>query len=263
MPAKTKKTENRKRAEQSVLQQIRRSAAYHEAGHAVTHYMLGEQMEFVRMDVHEDTLYLTDGNWAVTRCFSNYSNLVTFESLLNSNRPQARAIAARMTVNLLAGNCVESIIEGDEGDWLYWMEEEMHESEDATNSDIARTIQIVKSIYPNQLGRESWYLNLIRSWTEELFAEPSVWAMAEAVANRLLTTDFLPGYEIFRICDSLNEDKVYIAPACSLGRRWRRRFGLQCDKRPEAKIEVCTESKSDSKLKLSPPKRKRKPVLPR
>lgn len=221
---------SRKRVQEAV-RQLRRTVAYHEAGHAVTHYLLGEWTEFIEMDVSEETFWKTEGNWARTRCFKAGPEYDVGELLATELR-QARAIAARYAVNYLAGACVENIVDPCYFDWLDNMFDEAEEMDDPYFTDIMRAMRTVNVLYPHHPGRRYHNLLRMKQYTEELFAEPCVWSLVEALAAELQQTDYLEGIQIRTLLDGVCTDTAHVAPMYSLGRKWRRRFGLRRQLRP-------------------------------
>lgn len=226
-----------RRRVQEAVRQLRRNVAYHEAGHAVTHFLLSEWMEFVEIDVSEETFWETTGNWGRTRCFQ-VGPEYDVGQLLQTDIRQARAVAARYAVNYLSGACVTNILEPTAIDWVEEMFEEAEELDDPYYTDIMRAMRVMNLLYPRHRGRQNRHLAHMQQYTDELFREPRVWSLVEALATELQQTDYLDGIEIFSLLNGIYDDRVNVTPMYSLGRKWRRRFGLRRNLRPAPNLEL-------------------------
>lgn len=144
--------------------QLERSA-YHEAGHAVVAYVLGQPVTDIATVLDPENL---------GRCL--YAELRDFDPDLPRpyGGPQDEGVAERQILSYLAGPIAESTLTGEK-DWR----------KTGGNGDIPRAVDLAMYL-TGDIKRTEAYLKRLWLQTEELITDPGNWAAIEALAAELV-----------------------------------------------------------------------------
>jgi hypothetical protein len=206
------------------MKAIRRRAAYHEAGHAVYHWLGMTPGDLYDIDMRPN------GD-SVARV--NSKNVVTSEVFIRAqlqyDKAFGRALAASGVLFLLLGPAAENAVEGKDSDWLSNLIDEMYVEHDPVpendGSDIARAIRIAMAAY-GEKGKRPWtFIYRVGKWADELVSIPQVWNTVESMAKELQASDYIGSDRAWDIMEAgWGEDARGPIPFFALGRKWRRRL---------------------------------------
>lgn len=202
--------------------QLRRRAAYHEAGHAAILWMFASHHDIHFIDMR--------GNGHFT-AFVRVDRVMWFQGceLQDKTMKRLATLAAQKYVMYdLAGFAAEARLDGDSGS--VWLDDllDMDEWECNDTHDFHRAVQVSKALFGDN-GHARQFVKRMASWTEEALADPQLWSVVESLAERLQTvkTRIFGG----RVADIMAKawGEPSGLPWRKMGTKWRRRLTSKSD----------------------------------
>jgi len=201
---------------------MKRENAYHEAGHAVIPWMFGvhSNLQFIDMrGTRAVAAYVRHRDEMVSAIQGNWDRRNS-ELFLHMKREAERRVMAD-----LAGPAAADRVRDSEGYWYDELMEDWGLLGDDPNHDAGLAVVLTKALY-GDTGRAWQFLRRMAQWTDEALSHPQVWAVVEALADRLQSTKTrLSGSSANRIMDRA-WGLPGTFPLAHMGRTWRRRLGL-------------------------------------
>jgi hypothetical protein len=197
--------------------------AYHEAGHAAIHWMFGtlSDLEFIDMQG-------TAAVWAFVRA-RRWDMLQLLDVIPWDGRTRRlwELLAQQSVMHDLAGYAAQSRVDpalgGD------WFDRLLAEGgwEHVEDHDVNRAVRVSKALRGD--NGDGWqFLRRMAFWTDEALNHPWLWAVVEALAERLQTvkTRISGGQAVDIMAKAWPwaGDKL---PFVEMGQEWRRRFAVE------------------------------------
>jgi hypothetical protein len=190
----------------------RRETAYHEAGHATMHWLLGTygDLRGIDMQPNEGSLGRVSSK--------NIFDPTHIQSWVESHPRIGRLKAATGIMHMLAGPCSANLATEKAAGWLQ-DEFDCGEWEDDEGSDLQRAVRLAFAAF-GERGPKPWtFLARVGRWTDECFAHPRTWAVVEALAARLTEADHMDADAAWDVMDAAWGAGGTI-PILELGRNW-------------------------------------------
>ena len=220
-----------------VLAAVRRAeecgTPYHEAGHAVGHFVCGYAYGKIEsISVRKRNKTAGGKRWTIHGSirFTSQDEDVNYTASVfkESTEPFVRKIAkddlTGHIVGTLAGLAAEWKWRKDPFplDWLcnVWS----GVGEKCSNTDVAYAFALAKVLTANNDETAGLLLEKVAAWTTELIHVPRVWKVIEALACELDSRKSITGIEAYDVMVHAWDCKPHAYPAGQLGEIWRRRL---------------------------------------
>jgi hypothetical protein len=203
---------------------MKREIAYHEAGHTVIPWMFGVQSDLQWIDMRS-----TRHRHAQVR----YRDIMLFAIQGNWDRRDPRVVsvmriaAVKQIMCNLAGTAAAYRVDPEADPDLHdiWYDQLIEDNACPGGKDMALSIRVAQALY-GDTGRAWQFLRRMARWTDEALSHPQVWAVVQALADRLQSTRArLSGSTANRIMDRA-WGLPGTFPLLLMGRKWRRRCEL-------------------------------------
>jgi hypothetical protein len=200
--------------------QLRRRAAYHEAGHAAILWMFAS---------HHDLHFIDMRGYGGFTAFVRVDRVLWFQGceLQDKTTKRVATLAAQKYVMYdLAGFAAEARFDGHSGS--VWLDDllDMDEWECDDTHDVHRAVQVSNALCGDN-GHAWRFVKRMASWTDEALAEPRLWAVVESLAERLqMVKTRISGSRVADVMAKAWGEPSGL-PWKKMGTKWRRRLTVK------------------------------------